>query len=100
MLSFVLPFERQVFVAHCLVVVIVVIDINHCAACALVLDDYVLVVVVYVVLGIVGYFGYGRRRCGEALTFGFVCSCYGVLLFVRRIVKVVKVNVFFGFVKL
>ena len=82
MFNFVFWLEGYVFVAHCLTLVIVV---------------------VHVVLRVVSYFVYGRRRrgCCDTLTFGFVRGyCGMLLLFVRGVINVVEVNVLFGFVKL
>ena len=103
MFNFVFWLEGYVFVAHCLTLVIVVVNVNHSVTCALVFDNYVLIVVVHVVLRVVSYFVYGRRRrgCCDTLTFGFVRGyCGMLLLFVRGVINVVEVNVLFGFVKL
>ena len=71
--------------------VIVVVDVNYSVARDSVFDDYVLVIIVNVVLRIMGYFVYGRRRrgCYEPLTFGFVCGCCEGLLLVKGVINVV-----------
>ena len=43
-----LLFELCVVVAYCLVLVVVVVNVDYGVTCALVFDDYVLVIVVYI----------------------------------------------------